>query len=92
MTTVAIFKMRFTADCNVTADDNQKSHLFVHPKDKLSECINRIECRNCDNVYIGKTGRNFAVRLKETKQEVEVKDTHWLSRKTESSTEKGQNK
>ncbi|XP_064633649.1 uncharacterized protein LOC135491607 [Lineus longissimus] len=54
--------------------------LLVHPKDKrdmldITDCIYQIPCANCDNAYIGETGRKFSVRLKEHQKDVgTVKD------------------
>ncbi|XP_035673223.1 uncharacterized protein LOC118413797 [Branchiostoma floridae] len=48
--------------------------LLVHPKDKQedlakTDCVYRIPCQSCDQVYIGETGRTFGTRLEEHKKE-----------------------
>ncbi|XP_035665539.1 uncharacterized protein LOC118408783 [Branchiostoma floridae] len=48
--------------------------LLVHPKDKQpdlakTDCVYRIPCKSCDEVYIGETGRTFGTRLEEHKKE-----------------------
>ena len=49
--------------------------LLVHPKDKrdpkeTSGVIYKIPCKNCDQSYIGETGRNFSYRLEEHQKNV----------------------
>ena len=50
--------------------------LLVHPKDKQqdkakTDCVYRIPCKSCEQVYIGETGRTFGVRLEEHKKEAD---------------------
>ena len=50
--------------------------MLVHPKDKTKrpekfEVVYEIGCLNCDDVYIGETGRKFYTRLKEHMKDVE---------------------
>ena len=45
-------------------------NMIVHPKDKQStsekaEIIYKIPCKNCEQVYIGESGRKFGIRLGE---------------------------
>ncbi|XP_072017464.1 uncharacterized protein [Amphiura filiformis] len=49
--------------------------MLVHPKDKrdpmsTTDCIYEIPCANCDNTYVGETGRRFETRLKEHKKKL----------------------
>ena len=49
---------------------------LVHMKDKIDkdntcDCVYEIPCKNCDQKYIGTTGRPLRVRLKEHKKDVE---------------------
>jgi hypothetical protein len=51
-------------------------NLLVHPKDKReplnsTDVIYSIPCKNCDQAYIGETGRKFGKRLEEHKSEAE---------------------
>ena len=51
-------------------------NLFVHPKDKRDigqtcECVNKIPCKNCNQSYVGETGRAYGIRLNEHKKEAE---------------------
>ena len=51
-------------------------NLIVHPKDKQStsekaEIIYKIPCKNCEQVYIGESGRKFGIRLGEHKKDCE---------------------
>ncbi|XP_072041401.1 uncharacterized protein [Amphiura filiformis] len=48
--------------------------LLVHPKDKIdpinsTDCVYEIPCTNCNQTYVGETGRKFATRLNEHKKE-----------------------
>ena len=50
--------------------------MIVHPKDKQStsekaEIIYKIPCKNCEQVYIGESGRKFGIRLGEHKKDCE---------------------
>ncbi|CAH1277267.1 Hypp9532 [Branchiostoma lanceolatum] len=50
--------------------------LLVHPKDKLddlvkTDCVYKIPCKSCNEVYIGETGRTFGTRLDEHKKEAD---------------------
>ena len=47
-------------------------NILVHPKDKIktedkSGVVYRVSCKNCDQVYIGETGRKLSIRTKEHK-------------------------
>ena len=47
--------------------------VLVHPKDKAEDgekagVVYKINCAECEASYIGQTGRNFQVRLKEHKR------------------------
>ena len=69
----------------------------VHPKDKrrrqdACECVYKIPCKNCDNTYIGETGRAFGVRLQEHRQEVTQRDVRAYTRSTSKSAATEQNK
>jgi len=51
--------------------------LLVHTKNKhkkegITNCVYKIPCGNCEETYIGETGRKFGTRLKEHKREVEA--------------------
>jgi len=72
-------------------------NLLVHPKDKrrhqaACERVYKIPCKNCDNTYIGETGRAFGVRLQEHRQEVTQRDVRAYTRSTSKSTATEQNK
>ncbi|XP_072041288.1 uncharacterized protein [Amphiura filiformis] len=60
---------------------NTLKSILVHPKDKkdileTSDAVYEIPCKGCDKSYVGETGRQFGVRLKEHQQDSEtVKDT-----------------
>ena len=50
--------------------------VLVHPKDKIPKedqtgVVYKIECKNCNKVYIEETGRKISTRMKEHKTEVE---------------------
>ena len=50
--------------------------MLVHPKDKISKentsgVVYEIPCKNCNRSYIGETGRNLGVRMKEHKTDVQ---------------------
>ena len=68
--------------------------LLIHPKDKvesMKRCgvVYSIPCANCENVYIGETGRKLETRLREHQEDVE-KNTVGVatrSRRKESATE-----
>ena len=51
-------------------------NIIVHPKDKQStsekaEIIYNFPCKNCEQVYIGESGRKFGIRLGERKKDCE---------------------
>jgi len=55
---------------------NTLKNLLVHPKDKKdieqkSEVVYDIPCKGCDKSYIGETGRQFGIRLKEHQKDTE---------------------
>ena len=57
---------------------NTLKRMLAHPKDKQeneekTDCVYKIACANCDETYVGETGRKFGVRLKENRTEVEAK-------------------
>jgi hypothetical protein len=50
--------------------------LLVHPKDKVddiakTDCVYKIPCKSCEQVYIGETGRTLGTRLEEHKKDAE---------------------
>ena len=50
--------------------------MLVHPKDKrdpltTTDCVYEIPCANCDQTYIGKTGRRFSTRFNEHKKDTQ---------------------
>ena len=50
---------------------------LVHPKDKIEKTeqggvVYKIPCQNCENSYIGETGRLFKTRLDEHRKEAEM--------------------
>ena len=54
--------------------------MLSHPKDpiptmKKSGVVYRIPCADCDKSYVGQTGRNLSVRIKEHKKAVETFNT-----------------
>ncbi|XP_072051726.1 uncharacterized protein [Amphiura filiformis] len=55
---------------------NTLKSLLVHPKDKRDpnetcEVVYRVDCKGCDKMYVGETGRAFATRLKEHQKDAE---------------------
>ena len=46
-------------------------NLAAIPKDKIYGVVYNIPCKNCDNNYIGETGRQMGTRMKEHREEVE---------------------
>jgi len=71
--------------------------LLVHPKDKVrkegtAECIYRILCKNCQNVYIGETAHTFGVRMKEHQKEVELHEGKKYTKSTRKQSQSEQNK
>jgi len=60
--------------------------VLVHPtdkqekEDKLTECVYKVPCANCDKTYISETGRKFGVRLQEHRTELESKIGRTLTR------------
>lgn len=72
-------------------------NLIVHPKDKLdkhetTECVYKIPCKSCDNVYIGETGRSFGTRMVEHKKEVEQQEGRRYTRSAKLTAETETNK
>ena len=54
--------------------------IIIHPKDKISideKCgvVYEVPCSNCDQVYIGETGRKLSTRIAENKKDVETHTT-----------------
>ena len=54
--------------------------MLSHPKDpiptmKKSGVVYRIPCADCDKSYVGQTGRNLSLRIKEHKKAVETFNT-----------------
>ena len=50
--------------------------LLVHPKDKknnleTSEVVYKVPCKGCNKTYVGETGRQLGVRLKEHQKDSE---------------------
>jgi len=71
--------------------------LLVHPKDKqvregAVECVCRVPCGNCEQTYVGETGRKFGVGLKEHKTELEAKSARVLTRSQHASSLTERNK
>mgnify|MGYP005697477225 CR=1 FL=1 len=65
--------------------------ILVHPKDKIPDekkcgLVYRISCLNCNQVYIGETGRRLEVRAKEHRDEAE-KVTRTIKTRSKSVTE-----
>ena len=55
-------------------------NVLVHPKDKIEDdkkcgVVYHVPCLNCDNVYIGETGRKLQIRIKEHKDECDKKNS-----------------
>ncbi|XP_066289685.1 uncharacterized protein [Branchiostoma lanceolatum] len=53
--------------------------LLVHPKDKVddlakTDCVYKVPCASCEEVYIGETGRTLGTRLKEHQKEATDSD------------------
>ena len=51
-------------------------NILVHPKDKIDNenktgVVYKIPCMNCNQIYIGETGRKLGTRTKEHKTEVD---------------------
>ncbi len=64
---------------------NTLKSLLVHPKDKkdikqTSDVIYDIPCKTCNMSYIGETGRQFGVRLKEHQKDAESVATRKFTR------------
>ena len=60
--------------------------MVVHPKDKTEkekQCgvVYSIPCANCDHSYIGETGRQLGVRIKEHREDV-TKNTKGVATRT----------
>ena len=60
-------------------------NLVVHPKEKLnkevtSECVYSNPCKSCDKIYVGETGRNLGVRMKDHRKEVEHQEERRFTR------------
>jgi len=71
-------------------------NLLVHPKDKVNteetaECVYRIPCKNCQEVYIGETGRSLGVRMKEHRKEVDQQEGYKYTRSTKRQPQSEQN-
>ncbi|XP_072048630.1 uncharacterized protein [Amphiura filiformis] len=71
---------------------NTLKSILVHPKDKkdileTSDAVYEIPCKGCDKSYVGETGRQFGVRLKEHQKDSEtVKDTKFTRANRKAST------
>ncbi len=64
---------------------NTLKSILVHPKDKKdpsenSDVVYDIPCQTCNKSYIGETGRQFGVRLKEHKKDAESIATRKFTR------------
>ena len=51
-------------------------NMLVHPEDRLNdeekpEVVYKMPCKNCERVYVGKTGRPLGVIIKEHRKEVD---------------------
>ncbi|CAH1256685.1 JMJD7 [Branchiostoma lanceolatum] len=60
--------------CQVILPADTLRSLLVHPKDKVddlvkTDCVYKVPCASCEEVYIGETGRTLGTRLKEHKKE-----------------------
>ena len=66
--------------------------ILVHPKDKIPDdkkcgLVYHIDCLNCEQAYIGETGRKLEIRRKEHRDEAE-KVTNTIKTRSKSTTEK----
>ena len=73
--------------------------LLVHPKDKrdplsTTGCIYEVPCANCNESYVGETGRRLETRLNEHKKETEKveKSKRNFTRQTRKQSESEQSK
>jgi len=66
-------------------------NVLVHPKDKIDRddttgCVYQIDCANCEDTYIGETGRKFGTRLKEHQTDVNAHSQGVSTRASRAST------
>ncbi|KAI8479817.1 hypothetical protein Bbelb_424380 [Branchiostoma belcheri] len=72
-------------------------NLLVHPKDKMgdhvkTDCVYKIPCKSCDQVYIGETGRTFGKRLEEHRKEADNSETVRYTRSQKQQAQKEEKK
>ena len=71
---IKVFK-KYNTTVAVTPGTTLRREL-VHPKDKIDRmkttgCVYRIPCKNCEQTYIGETGRSLQERIGEHRDEVQ---------------------
>ncbi|KAI8486056.1 hypothetical protein Bbelb_361560 [Branchiostoma belcheri] len=49
--------------------------LMINYRTRKTDCIYKIPCKSCSEVYIGESGRTFGTRLEEHKKEADNMDT-----------------
>jgi len=62
--------------CTAVRPHTTLRNMLVHPKDRISdekkpEVVYEIPCKNCEQVYVGETGRPLGARVKEHRNEVD---------------------
>jgi len=62
--------------CTAVRPHTTLSNMLAHPKDRISdeekpEVVYKIRCKNCEQVYVGETGRPLGARVNEHRKEVD---------------------
>jgi len=63
--------------CTAVRPHTMLRNMLVHPKDRISdeekpEVVHKIPCKNCEQFYVGETGRPLGARVKEHRKEVDT--------------------
>ena len=67
--------------------------ILVHPKDQIKKehkcgVIYEVPCKNCNQTYVGETGRQLGVRLNEHRKETEIESGGRYTRSQRRASEK----